>query len=414
MTTPPALAEDAPNLSMGFREFVVMMAALMAINALGIDSMLPALPAIARSIGLSSENQQQWIIASYMLGFGASQIVFGPLADRFGRKPVVLFGLIVYAATSIAASFAASFTMIVVARALQGGAAAATRVLVISIVRDCYEGRQMARVMSLTFIIFLAIPILAPSMGQFIMLVAPWNTIFHALALFAIGTALWVMFRLPETLHPSYRRSMTVDHLWSATKTVIGNRYSLGYTLAGTVIFGSLMGYINSSQQIFAETLGAGEYFALIFAFTAASMGFASFLNSRIVERWGTRLLSHAATVGFITIAMVHIMWSIFFQDTVVSFTIFQFMIMFFFGSAAINFGAMSMEPMGAIAGIASSIQGTISTLLGAVIGIEIGQHYDGTVFPVICGTLLCGIAALAIIFITERGRLFQPHHSAP
>ena len=196
-----------PHPGMGFRQFVGLVAALMAVNALAIDSMLPALPAIAHSLGVKSGNNQQLIVTVYLLSFGSAQIVYGPLADRFGRKPVLVVGLIIYVATSIMAAAAGSIETLLAARALQGIGSAATRVLVVSIVRDCYSGNQMARVMSLAYIVFLAVPILAPSIGQVIMLIVPWRGIFGALALFALTVTVWVVLRLPETLHPADRCS---------------------------------------------------------------------------------------------------------------------------------------------------------------------------------------------------------------
>ena len=409
MTSEPKSAPGAPAMAIGFKEFVALIAALMSITALGIDTMLPALPEMGRALGIVEANQQQWIIACYMLGFGCSQIVFGPLADRFGRKPIVMLSLALFGITSLIASFADTFATMAIARALQGTGAAAGRVLVISIVRDCYSGRQMARIMSLTYIIFLAAPILAPTIGQLILMVAPWQAIFYALALFAFVIIFWFGLRLPETLHPEYRRSINASAILSAMKTVVTNRYSLGYTLAMMTGFGSLMAYINSSQQIF-DKLGVAQYFALIFAVTAGAMGLASYLNSRIVERLGSRKVSHVAIICFTIVNAIHLLWALLVSESAMSFVILQFLAMFFFGLTGSNFGAMAMEPMGKIAGTASSVQGTISTIGAALIGITIGQTYNGTTTPIVAGFFLCGLASTAIVYVTERGRMFHSH----
>ncbi|MGI4878012.1 MAG: multidrug effflux MFS transporter, partial [Janthinobacterium lividum] len=301
----PVVAE-VPHPGMGFREFVGFIAALMAVNALGVDSMLPALPAMGHALGIASENQRQWIIAVYVLGFGAAQLVYGPLADRFGRRRVLLGGLTLFVVASVLAGLATDFASIVAARLLQGIVAAAGRVLSVSIVRDCYSGRTMARVMSLAFMTLLAVPILAPSLGQFILLWAPWQGIFVVLALFGAAVGTWAAFRLPETLHPEDRRRFDVRDIVAAAKTAATNRYSLGYTLASTLLFGSIMGYVNSVQQIFEHVFHATQWFTTIFALTAAFMAVAAFTNSRIVERLGMRHVSHAALLSLIVIASIH------------------------------------------------------------------------------------------------------------
>lgn len=412
--SPPSPPEAGSHPAIGFHEFVILMAALMAINALGVDLMLPGLPAMSESLGMTTENQRQWVISSYMIGFGAMQIVYGPLSDRFGRRPVLLTGLFLFVVTSLIASFANTFTTIIAARTIQGMAAASTRVLAVSMIRDCYSGRHMARIMSLTLIIFLAAPILAPSIGKLILLIAPWPAIFLALAAFAAGLALWLALRLGETLHPEYRRSISPQHILAAATTVLTNRYSIGYTLGQTMTFGALMGFITSSQQLFTDVFDAAETFPIFFAIIAMGMGIAAFVNSRLVLRYGSRRLSHTALIGYITIGATHLLFSMFFEDTLISFIMFQFTIMFCSSLVGSNFNAMAMEPMGAIAGTASSIQGTIATLGAAVIGIIVGQSFNGTAIPLVAGFFLCGVGALLAALFAEQGKLFQPQHTQP
>lgn len=395
----------------GFREFVCIVAMLMAINALGIDTMLPALPAIASALNLSSVNQAQWVISAYIVGFGATQFIYGPLADRFGRRPLILICLALYLTTSLLASFATSFEVMIAARVVQGIGAACTRVLAVAIVRDRYSGREMARVMSLSFLVFLAVPMLAPSIGQLILLVAPWHAIFLFLAGFAALVLLWIAMRLPETLHPEYRRAINLREIGKAMRTVVTDRTSIGYTLALTMSFGAMVGFINSAQQVFGGVFNEAERFPLLFAFIAGGMAVASILNSRIVMRVGSRRVSHAALILYIILCAIHLVTIETLGDTLVSFAIFQFAIMFCSGLLGSNFGAMAMEPMGAIAGTAASVQGTISTLGGAIIGILIGQSFDGTAVPVVAGYFLCSLGVLAMVLFAEKGRLFRPHH---
>jgi DHA1 family bicyclomycin/chloramphenicol resistance-like MFS transporter len=413
MSAPAPDPAARPAFNMGFREFVGFVAALMAINALGIDSMLPALPAMGKALGIAHENDRQWIIAAYMFGFGGCQLIYGPLIDRFGRKPILMLSLGFYALTCIAAAFAYDFHTIIAARLLQGVAAAATRVLAVSIVRDRYSGRQMARVMSLTFIVFLAVPILAPSLGQLVMLAAPWEAIFVALAAFGLVVVLWAALRLPETLHPEDRHPISVASIAAGVAMTVRTRTSIGYTMAATMLFGGLIGYINSVQQIFADTFHAPGIFTIAFALCAGLMGVASFLNSRIVERLGSRLVSHSALLGFIAISGVHALFAIGGVESIWSFCLFQALSMGMFALAASNFNAMAMEPVGHIAGTAASVQGTISTVGGALVGLIIGQQFDGTTAPVAIGMFAVGVLALGFVLVTERGQLFHARHAA-
>ncbi len=404
-------AHPHPGLSM--RAFVGMMAALMAIGALGTDIMLPALPAMARTFNVKAENHQQWIIAAYMAGHASTQLIYGPLADRYGRKPILLVGILLFVLTSLVVAAAPNFTVLLLARMAQGMATASTRVLVSSIVRDNYVGRHMARVMSMTFIVFLGVPILAPSIGDLILhFVGPWQMIFVLLAVYGALVAIWVWFKLPETLALEDRRQMSVASITAAFALVLRDRYSLGYTLALTGLFGALIGFINSSQQIFADALHAPERFTLVFALAASGMGLGSYFNARIVERLGSRLVSHTALLCFIAVTAAHLLYVTLYTESVTSFTVFQTITMTCFALSTSNFGAMAMERVGHIAGSAASVQGFISTLGGGVlIGLLISQQFNGSVFPIVAGFLIVGIAALAIVLWTEEGHLFRPRN---
>jgi DHA1 family bicyclomycin/chloramphenicol resistance-like MFS transporter len=403
-----------PRHGMRFRSFVALMAALMAANALAIDSMLPALPQMAEALGIAGANERQWIITAYLLGFGSAQIVYGTLADRFGRRPVLLFGLVVYVAASIAAAFAGSFEAMMTARVVQGIGAAATRVLVVSIVRDCYSGRDMARVMSLAMIVFLAVPILAPSVGQAILFVAPWRWIFGVLTIFGALVMLWVILSLRETQSPEDRKPIEVATVVAAFRTTLTTRLAVGYMLAMAFVLGGLFGFINSAQQVFVDVFHAPEWFTTIFALIAMFMAAASLLNARIVGRLGMRRVSHGALLAYIGLTGVHALVAWWGYESLWSFAAFQAGAMFCFGLVAPNFGAMAMDPLGHVAGTASSVQGFVTTIGGALLGFYIGQHFDGTVVPLTLGFALCGLVALAIVLVAERGRLFSPAAGRP
>lgn len=398
---------DSPHPGMGFRQFVAFIAAMMATNAIAIDSMLPALPEIGHALHIDTANHTQIVITAYLLGFGGAQIFYGTLADRFGRRPVLLVGFAIYTVASVAAYFAQSLEVMMVARAVQGIGSAATRILAITIVRDCYHGRQMARVMSLAFIVFLAVPIAAPSIGQIIMLVAPWRAIFLMLCVFGGVLFFWTVLRLPETLKPEDRTPISIRGVSYAFGLVLRSRITVGYMFAMTMVMGGLFGFINSAQQVFADAFDAKELFTLVFAIVAAFMALSSLLNSRVVEKLGMRRVSHAALLGYLAVTLVHAAVVIWGQENIWTFSILQSAMMFFFGLMVSNFNAMAMEPVGHVAGTASSVLGFCSTVGGAALGFAIGQQFDGTTLPLTFGFASLGIAALAFVLIAERGRLF-------
>lgn len=390
----------------GFREFVVLMAALMSLNAFAIDAMVPALPAIGRDLGVLDDNQRQLVVSLYVFGLGATQILYGPLSDRYGRKPVLIASLLLYVGFALACAAAASFTLLLAARTAQGAAAASTRVLVVAIVRDRFEGPQMARLMSLVFLVFLLMPVLAPTFGQLTLLVAPWRAIFFALAIAGAVMLVWSLVRLPETLHPEYRRPLSAAAIFDAARQTLVDRQSLGYTLAFTMMMGALMGYINSIQQIVFDTFGRPALIGLAFAAVAVPIAATSYTNSRLVERIGTRRLAHLGLAGFTGFSAIHLAFAAA-GEGLATFLVLQGLVMACFGLCSANFGALAMQPLGHVAGTASSVQGTIGTIGGALLGLLIGQSFDGTVVPLAAGFAVLGAAAILILLATERGRLF-------
>lgn len=401
-------------MHIGFREFVALIAALMAINSLGLDLMLAALPQMGESLHITDQNDRQWIVAAYMLSFGVGQLFYGPLADRYGRKPVLIVSLAIFTATSVVATFADTFQTMIVARVLQGFSVASSRVLSLSIIRDCYSGQHMARVMSLSLIVFLSVPILAPGIGQLILMIAPWRAIFVTLTVFAAVLIGWVTLRLPETLHPEHRRPIQPAAIASAMCEVVTCRQSIGYTIAFSSLFGATMGYINSAQQLFSEAFAVPHLFGLIFAGIGAFSAVSAFVNSRIVERLGTSVVSHTALVSIIGISGLHLLIIRSGWETLGSFILLQGLTAFCSVMAAPNFGAMAMQPMGHIAGTAASTQGFLTFAGAAAIGIVISQSFDGTPVAIVAGFLIMSVTALIAVLITEQGRLFQPHASPP
>src|ERR1700674_4071390 len=272
--------------SIGFLEFVVLAAATMSTQAIAIDAMLPAFPTIVSALNVGDPNHGQWIVTAYMTGLGVGQLFWGMLSDRFGRRPILLGGLTLYVIAALLCSLSGSFEALLAWRFVHGLAAACVTVTR-SVVRDLYSGRQMARVMSLTFVVFLTVPVLAPSLGQLILVVAPWRVIFIACSAYAAIVWLWALLRLKETLHPEYRLTLTRSHVVGAVRLVLGHRASLCYTLALTVMFGSILAYVGMVQQIFEDAFHRPGLMPAMFALCASSMGITALLNSRIVERVG-------------------------------------------------------------------------------------------------------------------------------
>ena len=408
------ISAAASGKRLGARETVALLAGLMALNAFAIDAMIPALPAIGSDLGVASENQRQLVVIAYFLGFGVTQLLWGPLADRFGRKPVLGLGIGLYAAFALLCGLAESFTLLVAARALQGASAAVTRVLVVAMVRDLFEGEAMARIMSLVFMVFMVVPVLAPSVGQAILLFGPWRLIFIVLAAYGLIMLAWALVRLPETLHPEYRRTLAFGDMADAVKATLSERQSVGYTLALTASFGSLTAYIASIQQITFDAFGAGELIGVVFGAIAAPMALASWTNSRIVGRFGLRRVGHGGAVAFAAVTLLHALLG---QAGLVSlplFIVLQALAMCCFGFTSSNLNTLAMEHMAPIAGTASSVQGTIGTIGAAVIGSGVGQSFDGTVQPFLWGVAACAAAALALTVLTEPRRLFAPLPAAP
>jgi len=392
-------------------EFITLTAALMALNSLAIDIMLPGLQQIGASLGVDNDNHRQYVITAYILGFGLAQLFFGPLSDRFGRRSPLLVGMLIYVAGAGAAALSPTFAILLLCRFVQGVGAAATRVIAVSIVRDVFEGRRMAEVMSLIFMVFMALPIVAPSIGQLIMLFATWRYIFVFMSAGALLMSVWAVLRLPETLHPEDRRALSIDAVLGGFRIVLTNRVALCYTLASTFIFGSMFGFVNSAQQIYIDIYHVGEMFPLIFAGGASVIALSNFLNSRLVGRIGMRRLSQAALLLFLAISIVWLGLSLTMPISLVLFIAVFTCAMLPFGALGANFNALAMEPLGHIAGTASSVLGFAQTFFGGIIGTIIGQCFNGTVTPLGAGFCLVSAGALIAILVAENGKLFSQHN---
>lgn len=399
------------KLTIPMWEFIAMMAALLAVNAFAIDSMLPALGAIAGHYQISHANDQQLIIFVFVLGFGFPQLVFGPLSDRYGRKGLLLLSLCGFALASFICMMVKSFETLLAARFVQGIFAAGARVIAGAIIRDVLAGRAMAKIMSLVLTVFMIVPVLAPIIGTVIMNHAHWNWIFGCLGISGFLVLSWIYIRLPQTLPPDKRQNISFKTVFGHYGRVLSEPVSCGYMLASAFIFAGLFAFIGASEQIFDEAFGVGDKFWLWFAAIALGMAAANLVNARIVERVGMRRISHLMLLCFIALALLNwILLEIFGAVFAIFLPIFSINFACI-GLIGANFSALALEPQGARAGTANAVYGFATSTLASLIGYAVASQFDGSVIPIMIGFVVLGCMSLGIVFIIEGGRLFATHH---
>lgn len=397
----------------GDREMLFMMAMVMALNALAIDAMLPALPAIGDALGVRVANDRQYIISTYLLGTALGSLLYGPLADRFGRKGVLVPALVAYTVLAIGCGLATSFPMLLALRLAHGVVSAALGVIVVAVIRDLFSGDAMAKRLSLIFLVFMIVPIIAPTIGAGVAALAGWRWIFLVLAVMGVVMLLWLR-RLPETLDPADVRSLDIRTMVASWVTVTRHRRAAGYMIAAGLMQGALFGYLNSSEQIIAEVFGARPLFPLVFACVAVGIAIANFSNSRIVERFGARRVSQTAVFAFVATSIAQIIAALSGAETLVVFTLLMMVNVGLIGFIGSNFGSIAMEDFGHMAGVASSYQSFARTLLAATVGALIGQQYDGSTLPLAFAFLGSAVLVLALVLWAERGKLFTRPGTAP
>ncbi len=394
--------------AIGAKELVFLLALLQALQALAIDVMLPALGVISQDLGVTSANHRQLIIGIFLLSGGIGALLPGALADRFGRRKVLAGALILYIVTALGCALVRDFNSLLVMRALQGFGCAGLAVIPPAIIRDRFEGDRMAKLQSLIQMIFMLVPMLAPSLGQAILIYANWRWIFAIMALLAALVSAWAYLRLPETLHPEFRQSIEPRTILANMGNVLTTRSSIGYVLGSALMMSATWGYINSSQQLLAEHFGAGARFPLIFGGMALAIALASLTNSRIVERFGARRVSHAATITFIAAAAVQVLMAFAPHETLWQFLAVMSVNLCLIGFTGANFSSIALQPFARTAGAAASVQTFLRMVIASTIGSLIGQAYDGSARPLALALLIAGICTLGLVLFSEHGKLFR------
>jgi DHA1 family bicyclomycin/chloramphenicol resistance-like MFS transporter len=387
-------------------ELVALTALLMSLVAMSIDSMLPALADIGRELGVTDANDNQLVVSAMFLGLAVAQMLFGPLSDAVGRRPAIFAGLGIFCAGSVICLVATSFPMILAGRVLQGAGAAGPRIIAVAVIRDQFEGRQMARIMSVVMAVFIIVPTVAPAVGQGVLVFADWRAIFAVLLGQAIISLVWFAVRQPETLAADRRMPLSARRIGAAIAETCTNRIGLGYTVAAGLVSGAFLGYLNSSQQIFVDLYDAGTSFPLYFGGLALAIGAAALLNSRLVERLGMRHLCWRAltTITGLSLGFLVVAWRCDGQPPLWALMVYLVPLFFSIGILFGNFNSMAIEPLGHIAGTAAAVIGSLTTFIGLGLGVPIGHLFDLTVFPLVAGFASLSAAALGVMWWVERG----------
>ena len=383
------------------REFIALMALSMSLVALAIDAMLPALSQIGADLGLTNDNDRQLVLTVLFMGLALGQLFYGPISDSLGRRGPIFFGFGLFFVGSVMAAWAPTFQWLLVGRFLQGLGAAGPRIITVAIVRDGSAGREMARIMSLVMMVFILVPAVAPALGQLILLFAPWRGIFVALFLLAGITMIWFYLRQPETLPPAERRPLSLSALGSASMEILRTRVAVVYTLAGGMIFGAFIGFLNSAQQVLQELYGLGTRFPAYFAVLALTIGCASLVNSRLVTRLGMRYLCRIGLVVTVVVSLLFFLFCLVQSPPLWLVMVYLMVVFFATGILFGNVNSLAMEPLGHVAGLASSLIGSVTTLISLVLGYFIGNAYDGTVVPLVAGFGILSGASLAMMLVS-------------
>ncbi|MFA9431004.1 multidrug effflux MFS transporter [Egicoccus sp. AB-alg2] len=396
---------------LGRVEFTALLAMSMALAALGLDLMLPAFTAMRADLGLPADSTAlAGVVTAYLLGLAAGQLLYGPLADRFGRRPTLFVGFGIYALGALLSTLSPGLSLLLAGRFVWGLGAAGPRVVTLAVVRDRFEGEQMARAMSFIMAVFIIVPVIAPTLGAAVIQVASWRVLFVLCLLAAVVMTVWAR-RLPETLPPQHRLELSLGRIVATARLVVTNRQTAGYTIALTSLYGVFTSYLASSEIIFGSTFGRPDAFPIIFGGVAATMGLAMLGNTRLVSRLGTRRTSHLVLLAYVGVAAVLVLLAVLTEGRPPLALFLPVLAAILVGHALLipNFNTIAMAPMAAHAGTAASVIGAVQLAVGAGLGALLDRRFDGTILPLSWGFLGYGVLALVVVLVVERGVLFRP-----
>ncbi|NNC37149.1 MAG: multidrug effflux MFS transporter [Hyphomonadaceae bacterium] len=395
--------EHKRTLSRG--EFCALTAYMMSLVALAIDIMLPVLDEIGAELGTTAPNQPQLIIAFLFGGLMVGQLIYGPASDTTGRKPAIFSGLAIFVIGCIISATAESFEAMLAGRFIQGLGVAGPRIVSIAIVRDLYAGRAMARITSIIMAFFILVPAIAPQLGQWIIMFAPWRMIFYVMIVLAGIIAIWYGIRQPESLPREARRKFSARKLWDGAKEVFMTRVSLWYTVAAGIIYGAFLSYLFTSPQIFEDQFGIVDRFPVYFGALALVLGAAGFVNSKLVMNVGMRKLCRLALTAQAVASFVALCIAFMGAGSIALPVFLAWGVMAFFTMGLLfgNFNAIAMEPLGHIAGIGSAFVSFISTGISLVIGQSLGWAYNETVYPLLAGFFCLAVISIVVMRLADR-----------
>jgi DHA1 family bicyclomycin/chloramphenicol resistance-like MFS transporter len=387
------------------RSFVVIISLTMALAALAIDITLPAFATMRGDFGLAEGSSALApVITASLAGLAIGQMAWGPLSDSLGRKVILYSGIAVYVAGAIGSALAPSLTVLYMTSFVTGLGASGARVVALSSVRDTYSAQAMAKMMSYVMMVFLLVPLIAPSLGAAILALSGWRFIYAFVALAGIAV-LVVNRRLPETLSPQDRIPLHFGNLGRAGWFVVTNRFTMGYTLAQTAVFGFFASYLASSELLINDVFGMGRWFTVTFSGFAALLAVAVFINNKLLNRLELRTMLRIAFGSFAVVAIAFAAMAVA-TDGVPPFGVFIAMLaplLLVHGLLLPNLNAAALIPMGSVAGTASAIIGLISILGGSIIGSLIDRAFNGTILPLALSAAVLGIISLGFAMWADK-----------
>ena len=391
--------------ALGLVEFVSLMALMTSLVALSIDAMLPALDKIGQDLAIVDPQQTHLIVSLFFIGMGFGQLYYGPVSDDKGRRYAIISGLIIFAIGSVVCMFAESLTVMLIGRVIQAFGVSGPRIAALAVIRDQYEGEAMARVMSFIMMVFILVPMLAPSFGQAILLMFSWHHIFTSFLIIGLLTGVWFFVRQPETLPKEKRKPFSWQQLWVSSKFILTHRMVMFYTISMGLIFGGFLAYISASQTLFQHVYDTAEMFPLYFALLAFSIGLASFINGTLVMRLGMRLLCNWAMIGWLIFSILLTVLCFIYQGIppLWQFVSVLFCAFFCIGILFGNVNSMAMQPLGEMAGLGAAIIGSLSSLFSVPTAVLVGSFIEDTVTPVALGFVIFGLLSLAFYWFAEH-----------